>query len=160
MTPPAYAAEASTAPQLRPPPRNRMVVAVLALIGLFVSLYLLAYSVGLVPLICGVGSCAYVQASEWSTVGPIPVPLIGVGGYSSLLAATLYALQPAQQERRGPGLVVLGLATIGVAYSAFLTYLEARVINAWCMWCVVSAVLMTLIFLASLPELSRRRASA
>ena len=50
---------------------------------------------------------------------------------------------------------MLGLATIGVAYSAFLTYLEAAVIRAWCLWCVVSALLMTLIFLASLPELRR-----
>jgi uncharacterized membrane protein len=161
MTPQASATAADVeSPPLRPPPRNRMAVAVLSLIGLFVSLYLLAYSVGLIPLICGVGSCETVQASQWSKVGPIPVPLLGVGGYLALLAITLYGLQPGRLEERGPGLVMLGLATIGVAYSAFLTYLEARVINAWCMWCVISAILMTLIFLASLPELSRRGASS
>ena len=158
MTQPAYTAEPE-APPHRPPPRNRMVVAVLALVGLFISLYLLAYSVGLIPLLCGVGSCETVQASEWAKVGPIPVPLLGVGGYLSLLGVTLLGLQPRNVAARGPGLVMLGLATIGVAYSAFLTYLEARVINAWCMWCITSAILMTLIFLASLPELRRGAAA-
>ena len=155
LDPVATAADPQS-PPLRPPPRNRMAVAVLSLIGLFVALYLLAYSLGLIPLLCGVGSCETVQASEWAKVGPVPVPLLGVAGYLSLLAAALFGLQPDHQDERGPGLILLALAAIGVAYSGFLTYLEARVINAWCMWCVISAVLMTLILLASLPEAFRR----
>ncbi len=139
-------------PADRPPPRNRMVVAVLSLIGLFIALYLLAYSIGIVPLICGVGSCETVQMSEWAHVKGVPVPLLGVGGYVALLALAIYGLQPDHQDERGPGLLMLALATVGVAYSAFLTYLEANVIHAWCVWCVTSASLMTLIFLACLPE--------
>jgi hypothetical protein len=78
-----------------------MVVAVLALVGLFISLYLLAYSVGLIPLLCGVGSCETVQASEWAKVGPIPVPLLGVGGYLSLLGVTLLGCSRATSRRAG-----------------------------------------------------------
>jgi uncharacterized membrane protein len=137
-----------------------MVVAVLSLIGLFIALYLLAYSVGLIPLMCGVGSCETVQASEWAKIGGVlPVPLLGVGGYAALLLVALYGIQPAHADERGPGLILLALATVGLAYSGFLTYLEARVIHAWCMWCVTSAVIMTLVFIASLPELSRSGAS-
>lgn len=139
----------------RPPPRNRMAVAVLALIGLFVALYLLAHSVGLIPLVCGVGSCESVQASPYAKVAGIPVPLIGVGGYVALLATALHGLRPDRQDEKGPGFVLFGLALIGVSYSGYLTYLEASVIRAWCMWCVTSACLMTLIFLFSLPELFR-----
>jgi uncharacterized membrane protein len=143
-------------PQLRPPPRNRMVVAVLALIGLFVALYLLAYSVGLVPLVCGISQCETVQMSEWAKVGGVvPVPALGVLGYVSILGLAMLGIQPSRAESRGIGLLMLGLATVGVAYSGFLTYLEANVINAWCVWCIISAVLMTLIFLFSLPELRR-----
>jgi uncharacterized membrane protein len=155
VEPTALAADPES-PPLRPPPRNRMAVAVFSLVGLLVSLYLAAYSAGLIPLICGVGSCETVQASEWATQAGIPVPVIGIGGYLSLLVVALVGLQPGRQHDRGPGLVLLALATIGVAYSAFLTYLEARVINAWCMWCVTSAIIMALIFLATLPELFRR----
>jgi len=139
----------------RPPPRNRMVVAVLALMGVFVALYLLAHSMGLIPLVCGVWSCDTVQSSQWAKVGQVPVPLIGVAGYGSLLVLALLGIQPFWKDSRGIGLLMLGLATVGVAYTAFLTYLEAAVIQAWCVWCVTSAVLMTLIFLASLPEVGR-----
>jgi len=142
-------------PLLRPPPRNRMVVAVLALMGVFVALYLLAHSIGLIPLICGVGSCETVQSSQWAKVGRVPVPLIGVAGYGSLLVLALLGVQPLWKDSWGIGLLMLGFATVGVAYTAFLTYLEAAVIKAWCVWCVTSAVLMTLIFLASLPEIGR-----
>jgi uncharacterized membrane protein len=83
-----------------------------------------------------------------------------VGGYLALLAIALLGLQPGRTEQRGPGLLLFALAAIGVGYSAFLTYLEARVINAWCMWCVTSAVVMTLIFVATLPELFRRGETA
>jgi uncharacterized membrane protein len=46
-----------------------------------------------------------------------------------------------------------------VAFSAYLTYLEAFVIHAWCQYCVISAILITLIFFASLPEVARIRGS-
>ena len=57
-----------------PPPTNRMVITILALLGLFVALYLWAHNLGLTgPIVCGVGDCGTVQASEYATIGPIPV---------------------------------------------------------------------------------------
>jgi len=50
---------------------------------------------------------------------------------------------------------LLGGVILGVGFSAYLTYLEAFVIHAWCQWCVSSAIIMVLAFLASLPELRR-----
>jgi uncharacterized membrane protein len=52
---------------------------------------------------------------------------------------------------------IFGIAAVGVAFSGWLTYLEALVIHAWCQWCVVSAILITLIFLLSLPGLRAAR---
>jgi uncharacterized membrane protein len=51
--------------------------------------------------------------------------------------------------------LLLAGSGVGVTFSAYLTYVEAFVINAWCQWCVISAVLITLIFLASIPEVGR-----
>lgn len=138
------------------PPLNRMAVAVLALLGLFVSLYLLAHSLGLTgPLVCGVGDCATVQASPYAWVGPMPVSGIGVVGYAVLLGLALLGLQVGRLGSSGVALGLLAGSLVGLGFSAYLTYLEAVVIRAWCQWCVVSAVLMTLIFLAALPELRR-----
>lgn len=133
-----------------------MAVAVLALIGFFVSLYLLAYHLGwLGQVICGVGDCATVQASPWATVGPVPVPAFGVAGYLLLFAAALVGIQPGFRDSRGVAAVLLAGSTVGLAVSAWLTWVEAFIIHAWCQWCVVSAVCMVLIFLATLPELRR-----
>lgn len=136
------------------PPRNRMVVAVLSLVGLFVALYLMAHSLGWTgSLICGIGECATVQSSTYAWVGPIPVSGIGVAGYAALLVLAFLGLRPGLRRSRTVGLLLLAGSGAGVAFSAWLTYLEAFVIRAWCQWCVVSAILIFLIFLASLPEL-------
>jgi len=135
-----------------------MAIAVLSMAGLFVALYLLANKLGLTgPLVCGVGECATVQASEWSQIGPVPVSAFGVGGYVALLVVSLYGLQPVGMQSRAVSAILLAFSTVALAYSAWLTYLEAFVIHAWCQWCVISAILVTLIFLAALPEARRLR---
>jgi uncharacterized membrane protein len=44
-----------------------------------------------------------------------------------------------------------GFSLFGILFSIYLTTLEPFVIGATCMWCVSSAVLMTLIFYAATP---------
>jgi len=139
-----------------PPPTNRMLIAVLSLIGLFVALYLTAHALGWTgPLVCGIGECETVQASKWAKVGSVPVALIGLLGYLALLALAVLGIQPGRRRSRAIGGLLLAGATVGFAFSVWLTYLEAFVIHAWCQWCVSSAILMTVIFVASLPELGR-----
>ncbi len=148
--------EAAGGGSAQQPPMNRMVVAVLALLGLLVSLYMLAHAMGLTgEVICGLGDCETVQNSRFAWVGPVPTAAVGTVGYLALMALAILGLQPSIQGSR---IVPLGLllgGVIGVAFSAYLTYLEAFVIHAWCQWCVASALLILLAFLASLPELRR-----
>ncbi len=143
------------------PPMNRMIVAVTSLIGIFVALYLLSHSLGITgSLLCGVGDCATVQASEYAKIAGIPVSAIGVVGYVALLVLALLGLQPAFVGSRAvSGLLVAG-ATFGFLASGYFTYLEAFVIHAWCQWCVISAILMTVIFVAVIPEFRRLRGDA
>lgn len=140
------------------PPMNRMVIAVLSLVGLFVALYLLANKLGLTgPMVCGIGECATVQASKWSMIGPVPVSALGVGGYIALLAVALFGLQPAGLRSRAVSGLLVAFSTVALAFSVWLTYLEAFVIRAWCQWCVISAILVTIIFVAALFEVRRLR---
>jgi uncharacterized membrane protein len=144
---------------LAAPPTNRMVVAVLALGGFFVALYLFAHNLGLSgPIVCGVGDCATVQSSQYATLGPIPVSFIGVLGYVVLLALAFVGLRPDHRESRMIGGLLLAGSLGGGLFSAYLTYLEAFVIEAWCQYCVISAIIITLIFFASLPEVARLKA--
>jgi len=140
---------------------NRMAIAVMALVGFFVCTYLVSHYYGWTgPLVCGVGDCAAVQASPYAKVGGIPLSLFGVAGYVLLLGASFMGIQPGRQDSRLVSVVLLASAAFGVSVSGYLTYLEAAVIHAWCQWCVISAVLMTLIFLATLPEIGRLRGGA
>ena len=133
---------------------KRMVVAALALVGIFVSLYLTLYKVGVIgQLSCSVGSCETVNTSEWSTLLGQPVALWGLGFYIATFMVAVAGLGARLADSRPLSLLLVGMSGIGVLFSAWLTYLELFVIHAVCMWCVVSAIIVTLIFAASLLDL-------
>ena len=137
--------------------RNRQAIALLALVGFFLALYLWLHQIGVGgELKCGTGGCDTVQASRWARVLGIPVAAYGVVGYAAILAVALAGLQPAALERRRPALLLAALATGGVLFSAWLTYLELFVIRAICRWCVGSAVTITIIWLVTLAGLRRK----
>ncbi len=134
--------------------RHRQAIAVLALVGWFVALYLGLHALGIGgALKCGTGGCDTVQTSRWAVLFGIPVAFYGVAGYTAILAVTLAGLHPGWLSRRGPSLLVAALATGGVLFSGWLTYLELFVIHAICRWCVTSAGIMTAIWLVSLLAL-------
>lgn len=124
--------------------RCRMAVAVLALAGGFVALYLLLYKMGFYGrLACGAGgSCSVVQASSYAEFLGVPVAGWGVGWYAAVLAAAVGGLQPGQVERGWPGPALAVLAAGGVAFTLYLTYVELFVLEAVCRWCVGSAALV------------------
>ena len=135
----------------------RMSAALMSLVGVFVSAYLYLYKIGRIgTLACGTGGCETVQTSEWSRFAGVEVALIGVLGYAALLVVSLIALQPASAGRRWPADLLAGLASGGVLFTLYLTYLELFVIRAICRWCVGSAAIIVTILILAL--LARRRA--
>jgi uncharacterized membrane protein len=131
--------------------KYRMAAALLSLVGVLLAAYLYLYKIGVVgTMVCGSGSCELVQTSRWSRFLGIEVSLIGLLGYVAILGVSLVGLQPAHQERRWPVTWLTLLSGGGFLFSAYLTYIELFVLDAICRWCVVSAVLISLIFLVSL----------
>lgn len=125
-----------------------MLVAVLALAGIFVATYLLLYKLGMIgALNCSVGSCETVNTSKWATFLGLPVALWGVGFYTGLFALALLSVRARYADSKGMSQLLLMASGTGVVYSAWLTYLELAVIHAVCQWCVVSAVIVTAIFI-------------
>lgn len=138
------------------PPRNRMVISILALLGFLVSLYMLSYALGFTgSVMCGIGDCEAVQTSPYSRIGAIPVAAFGAIGYLLLVGISLWGLQPSAARSRFVPLALLCGGVLGVVFTGYLTYLEAFVINAWCQWCVGSAIIMALALLACFPEVRR-----
>lgn len=136
-----------------------MIAAVLSLIGVFLAFYLVASNLGWTPPIpCGSGACGLVQSSKYAWIGPVPVSAVGLAGYLALFALSIAGLQRSLSGSRAIAFLLFAGAVLGVLFSAYLTYLEAMVIQAWCRYCVASAILITVIFLTTLPEVKRIRA--
>ncbi len=135
-----------------------MVVAALSLVGLLLSAYLWLWKLGFMgPMVCGTGACEYVQTSAYATIAGLPVAAIGAVGYLGLLIVSMVGLQPRWANRREPTLLLLALSGFGVGFTAYLSYLEAFVLNAWCRWCLASAAIIVAIFVASLSGLRTPR---
>jgi len=129
---------------------KRMLVALVALAGVFVALYLTLYKLGYIgTLACAVGSCETVQTSKWATFLGLPVGSWGVAYYLGVLALALIGLTGRFAESRRLSDILLGMTGFGLLFSLWLTYLELFVIHAICQWCVVSAILATILFVLS-----------
>ena len=132
-----------------------MIVAALALAGIFVALYLTLYKLGVIgELSCSIGSCETVNTSKWSRFLGLPVAAWGVLFYLDVFAVALIGTLPRFEDERVISVVLVAEAAVGVLFSAWLTYLELGVIHAICIWCVTSAVIVTLIFFVSLADLT------
>lgn len=131
-----------------------MLAAGVALAGVFVAPYLALYKLGYIGnLVCAVGSCEVVQTSRWATFLGYPVAVWGVAYYVAVLAISLAGLGAALADSRRLSRVLVLLTATGVLFSAWLTYLELFVINAICLWCVISAVLAVILFAIALLDL-------
>ena len=132
---------------------KRMIIGMLALIGVFVSTYLTLYKFGYIgSLQCAVGSCETVNTSRWATFFGLPVAAWGLGFYVSALALVVVGIQERYADSRALSLALVALTGWGVLFSGWLTYLELFVIDAICIWCVTSAVIVLVMFAVSVAE--------
>jgi len=133
---------------------RRQALVLLTLVGLLVATYLWLYKIGVLgQLQCGTGSCELVQASRYAELLGLPVALYGVGGYAALFAVGLAGLQPRFAADRRLAWLLATLATVGFAFTLYLTGIELFVLRAICRWCVASAAIMTTVWLLSVAEL-------
>jgi uncharacterized membrane protein len=126
---------------------KRQLMALISLAGLFLGAYLTLYKFGVIgELACNVGSCEKVQTSRWSMFLGLPVATWGVGFYVVMLALSIASMQPRFEDSRRFSLAMLLIAGSGALFTAWLNYLEAFVIHAWCEWCLGSAGMVLLLF--------------
>lgn len=81
--------------------------------------------------------CGIVNRSQYAMIGKVPVAAIGIAGY--LLMGVLGALRRYR--------LLLGATLVGLAFSLYLTYIEAKILEVWCIYCVISLAVISLITL-------------
>ena len=129
---------------------------VLALIGLFVSVYMTVYKITSNDAMCvGSRDCSVVNASRYSEISGIPVSLIGVGGYAALLAVIFLERRPGFFQQNGT-MLFFGLSLTGFLFTLYLIFVEAALLRAYCPFCITSQTAMTLIFVLSVVRVIRQ----
>ncbi|NLE53117.1 MAG: vitamin K epoxide reductase [Chloroflexi bacterium] len=119
----------------------------IAVLGLIVAGYLAFVEVSENEAVCGaVGDCNTVQQSTYAKLfGVLPIGVLGVIGYLFILSAWGFSRNADARIADWGSAALLGFALFGVAFSAYLTFLEPFVIGATCAWCLTSAMLMILL---------------
>jgi uncharacterized membrane protein len=119
--------------------RLRITGLVLVVLGIAIAGYLVYVHYADIDPICNIAhGCHKVQTSQYAKLAGIPVALLGLLGYVTLLGALLV---PGQGEAART--VAALVALVGFGFSLYLTYRELFTIDAICQWCVGSAILMT-----------------
>ena len=108
----------------------RRAIAGLAVLGLAISIYLTwVHYAGIEPVCSGISDCERVQSSDYAELLGVPVALIGVVGYATILASLRARVE-----------MTALLSYLAVAFSGYLTWAELFKIDAICQWCVASAL--------------------
>ena len=125
-------------------------------VGLMVSIYMTVYKLTSNESMClGSGDCSTVNASRYSEVNGIPVAVLGVIGYASILAA-LWVEKANAFLRNNSTLLVFGISLTGFLFTVWLIYVEVVLVKALCPFCITSQVSMTLIFILAIIRMTRQ----
>ncbi|HSY72021.1 MAG TPA: vitamin K epoxide reductase family protein [Alloacidobacterium sp.] len=130
----------------------RYVIALLAIAGIVASTLALRihYSMDAPP--CDINAhwdCGIVNHSRYSVMHGVPVAAIGMAGYAIIAILAL-----ARRYR-----LLLAASVAGLAFALYLTSIEARILQIWCLYCVISQTIIALITLLSIAAAIRSRAS-
>ncbi len=121
--------------------------AVLAAIGIVDAAYLWYVKLTHGVILCGVGECETVNASPYASLLGIPVAALGLVGYAALCIGAVWAWRAQDHAPAWLTTVRFVMACGGLFFAAYLTGIEAFVLHAYCIWCLLQATAMLGIFL-------------
>jgi len=132
-------------------------VQLLAVPGLMIAFYLLLYHNGDLVNVCrpsGWDDCGKVSGPDapYSAIGPIPVALIGLIGYALIFLVAWLKDWWSLLDEYSPEILV-ALTGFAFLFSLGLTALELFVIGAICRFCVISALIITIMLVLSISYL-------
>lgn len=99
-----------------------------------------------VPPCSVVSGCVTVLTSEYSTIGPVPVALLGSLYYGSVLFLTLLFID---SKKAAVAALLKKYSWAGLGASAYFVYLQLFVMHTICLYCMGSAASSTLLFVSA-----------
>jgi len=128
-------------------------LAVLAMAGMGVAAYLTYSHYADQPIACaGLSGCQAVENSEYSKLVGIPVAVLGMLFCAGLLALVLARLARLPLAEEWAPLAAFSMTLTGVAFAAYLTYIEVFVVEDVCIWCASFASIITVAWLITIVD--------
>jgi vitamin-K-epoxide reductase (warfarin-sensitive) len=121
----------------------RYLLAFLAICGIVVASLALQIHNSTTTAPCSINEhwdCGVVNHSEFAEIRHIPVATLGIAGYALLGVLALFRMRTSH----------LVASLLGLAFTLRLTYIEKYVLQVWCLYCVISQLIMLTIALLSL----------
>lgn len=134
---------------------NRLIF-VLSIVGILIAAYVTQSFLRGSQIICVNTGCELVRKNPASYLWGMPVPAVGLVGYSML---SLFAFLRTLSEKNFMTYLygIIGVATFGVFFVSWFTYTELFVIKGVCTWCAVSAINMLAIFILAILSYRQQR---
>ena len=122
----------------------RMAVALVALVDSIVALYLHLWKIGLAgTLSCGAEhGCEVVQLSSYGWFLGVDVALIGAVGWAAVFVVAVLGTLPRWEDARWPTVALSALVYPALLFTLRLKYGEFIVLDTFCPWCAVNAVIV------------------
>ena len=126
----------------------RVAIAVLAAAGAAIAAYLtwIHYQPGALVCLRGSSGCETVSKSSYAELGGVPVALLGLVAYLVLLASAFVRSLTAAAA-------AAAIALAGLAFAGWLVYVQAQLLDAWCVWCLASDAVLSLLTVACVARL-------
>lgn len=134
---------------------NRLIF-FLAIIGMLIAGYILYTYVTGSPIVCVNQGCELVRKSKYANPFGLPMPLFGLVGYFLILILSFLKTLQSKFDKL-LNFILVAISAFGFLFVSYLTLIEAFVIKAYCMWCIFSAITMTVIFIISVLTYVRNR---
>lgn len=123
-----------------------MIIAVI--VGFLDSSYLFYKYLTASPIDCLLfDGCNTVAKSPYSHVFGVPLPLFGMIFYTLMLGSIIFL---SIRKNIFFAKVTLALGFMGFAFSLYFIYLQGFIIQAFCIYCLVSALTSTILFCAAI----------
>ncbi len=144
--------------QLKPIPNKLAIfILIVSLFGFIDASYLtVEHYRGIIPPCSIVSGCEQVLTSEYSTVFNIPVALIGAVFYLIILASIFAYLDTKNTKLLK---LILLLSVLGFIASLGFLFIQAFILDSYCLYCLGSAITSTVLFVISVWIFSKYKAT-
>jgi uncharacterized membrane protein len=126
-----------------------LLIILMGLSGFFLAFYIYHHKrkPEITPLVCPIGhNCDAVVHSDYSRFIGIPVEILGLIYYCVVVAVyTLFLAFPFLSSPE-MSVTLFGISAVAFIFSMYLVGVQSFILKQWCTWCLISAMICSIIF--------------